>query len=88
MLDTETGTTWQYVFGDYCREKAAPYDVRQVEVTESCKDAEDSFHNVPSFERVSVEGLYKTPIQAMLDDSFQRQAMRPVKKAMQNLEPN
>jgi hypothetical protein len=76
MLDTATGAVWQYAFGNYCWSKSPPLDVRQIELFELCKDSEDSIPKVPVFERVSVEGLYKTPTLALIDQSIQAQAKR------------
>ena len=76
MLDTTTGAVWEFRFGNYCRSKTSPYDVRQIEIAEQCKDSEDSFSNLTEFQRISVEGLYKTPIQELIDQSFHEQAKR------------
>jgi hypothetical protein len=76
MLDTATGAVWRYGYGDYCQSQTPPYGVRQIESSERCKDGEDSLSHMPEFDRVSVEGLYKTPIKGMIDQSFQAQAKR------------
>ena len=88
LLDTATGAVWQYSFGDYCQSKTPPNDMRQIRVGEQCKDGEDSFDNVPAFERVSVEGLHKTWLQQMIDSSFQRQVAMKVPKGATLAEPN
>jgi hypothetical protein len=76
MLDTATGEVWRYAYGDFCRSTAPSYDVRQVGYGEQCKEGEDSLSHIPMFNRVSVGGLYKTPVKAMIDQSFQAQAKR------------
>jgi hypothetical protein len=76
LLDTATGAVWQYAFANYCLSRTPPGDIRQISLGETCKDGEDSFENVPSFERVSVEGLYRTATQEMIDFNFREQVKR------------
>jgi len=66
LLDTETGAVWQYGFGDYCQ-SATTGLIHQVGYGEQCKSGETSVSHIPMFQRVSVEGLYKTPYQSMID---------------------
>lgn len=73
MLDTATGAVWQYTSSDFCRSKTSPNDIRQVGLAEGCKDQEVSIPRVQEFQRVSVEGLYKTPLLARIDADIERQ---------------
>jgi len=82
MLDTATGAVWRFGFGDYCQSKTAPYDVRRGGQTEQCKATEDSISHIPYFGRVSVEGLYKTPVLAMIDAHFQAEAQAQMAKGV------
>lgn len=79
MTDTATGAVWQYAFGDYCESKSPPYGIRAVGYGQQCKESESSISHIPMLQRVSVEGLYKTPTQKWIDVSIQRQLSEDVR---------
>lgn len=80
LLDTKTGAVWHLVFGDFCQRKASPFDIRQLAIGEQCTTEEEAITGVAEFERISVEGLYRTPAQVMIDASFTRQANTELQK--------
>jgi hypothetical protein len=66
LLDTQTGAVWDFTGGTYCQDKTDPSRIRQVESFGSCNPNEDSI-STDQFERISVGGLYTTPLQKFLD---------------------
>ncbi len=75
LTDTATGSVWYLGFGDYCQGKNPPYEMRQAGYSEQCSDSENSVvQHLPMFQRVSVEGVYKIPLQAQIDSQIYRAA--------------
>jgi hypothetical protein len=72
MTDTATGAVWRYGYGDYCESRTPPFSVRQIVDGDQCKPGEESIAHIPSFERVSVEGLYTTALQKVIDAGLYR----------------
>jgi hypothetical protein len=77
LLDTATGAVWALTSTDYCQSSEPPYDFRiAAGPMAECKGNESRVVNEREFERLSVQGLYETPIQREIDASFQAQAKR------------
>ena len=73
MLDTGTGAVWEFVTEYYCQSKTPPYDMRRVDSPTNCKNDEETEIEPRAFQRISVQGLYKTPNQETIDANIQKQ---------------
>jgi hypothetical protein len=82
MVDTTSGAVWRYGYADYCQSKTPPFSFRPIQ-DEQCGANELSVSHIPMFERVSVGGLYETPMQKMIDANFSRQALENYRKGVE-----
>jgi len=72
MLDTLTGEVWQLTYSDYCDSGAPTYKVWPSDPSEQCKAGSSSISNVVEFQRVTVDGLYRTELQKLIDAGEQK----------------
>ena len=73
MLDTETGAVWELTRADYCESKSPVATIRLAPFAEPCKENETAWSDVEQFQRITVEGLYTSPEQKVIEMLMQRQ---------------
>ncbi len=75
MVDSATGKVWYLAFTQYCSSPTG--DLRMTSYSAGCKDTETVLPPQPSFEQVSVNGLYTSPSDPIVE--VLRQAKSDVK---------